>query len=152
MLALAVSQSDKRQQQQQRRRSCTPRRKTSSTGGGCSCTPTRKSSSSEDKENGNGAQWKCPVTSYRIDGLKVELEGDDVFVTGREVQSARDHSVSSRRLTVPREVPKTALRCYMDEYGHLSIVTKSPSMSNLPTRYIPIEFKPHAAGCAIPTR
>ncbi|KAH7721111.1 hypothetical protein AAVH_11347 [Aphelenchoides avenae] len=78
-------------------------------------TPTVKRSNSFRPQ-----RWKCPLDDIRPDGVKVELKGDDLHISGQSKDSEKPSQLK-RRVTLPIGVSKKSVKCYVDQHGKLSI-------------------------------
>ncbi|KAH7700789.1 small HSP21-like protein [Aphelenchoides avenae] len=69
-------------------------------------------------------RWKCDVSGYLPEELKVDMEEKLLIVTGEHKESRDDEDVYRflrRRVKMPAWVRKEGVRCHIDHHGHLMI-------------------------------
>ncbi|KAH7711595.1 heat shock protein 16-48a [Aphelenchoides avenae] len=103
--------------------------------------PTTPTSPIRRKDSG-GLQWRCTLETFKPEGLKVELEGDDVLIRGQQKNDGGYRS-ATRCLALPQGVSRKAIKCFIDEFGHVSIEAYYPSPTDRRRSCIPVEFRRH---------
>ncbi|KAH7707176.1 heat shock protein 16-48a [Aphelenchoides avenae] len=88
----------------------------------------RKLGQQETTDEG-GFKWRCDVSGYLPEELKVELEGGQLLVTGEQNESNADQSVHrqlKRRVTLPEGIDPATIKCHIDACGMLEIHASRP--------------------------
>lgn len=93
----------------------------------------------------DGFKYRIDVRGFKNNEIKVDLEGEDVVIKAEHKEEHENESVQRsflRRLTIPKDVQKEAIKCDLDENGRLVIFApKVAALGEAEKRSIPIEFK-----------
>ncbi|KAH7720805.1 small HSP21-like protein [Aphelenchoides avenae] len=88
-------------------------------------------------------RWRCNVSGYKPDELKVDLDGNQLVVSGEHKESREGESIHrnfTRRVVLPENVQKDTIKCHIDERGRLEIEARRPAVEGQ-KQSIPIGFK-----------
>ncbi|KAH7699470.1 small HSP21-like protein [Aphelenchoides avenae] len=74
-------------------------------------------------------KWKCNISGYLPEELKVELEGNQIVVVGTHEEAREGESVYrmlKRRVVLPEGIDKTTIKSHIDKDGMLEIHASRP--------------------------
>lgn len=100
-------------------------------------------------DNGKRLNFRCNVAGYRPDELKVDLEGNELVISGEHKDDSEGQSIHRtfvRRITVPEHIVKETIKCDLDEKGRLTVLGQSKDVPASQKQSIPIGFKQSAKG------
>jgi len=92
-------------------------------------------------------RFSCNVAGYLPEELNVDVEGNDLVISGEHKQQGGGQSVHRtfmRRLTLPEGVHKESIMCNIDEKGCLCVKAQRPTLDQPARISIPIGFKQSA--------
>jgi len=109
-------------------------------------TPDHASSHIHYEENGD-FHLKCEVAGFKHEELSVDLDGDELVVSGEHKELKDEESLErsfKRRIRLPKELDVAQIKCEMDgETLRVSLPRKQPAQA--PKQKIPINVKEPAA-------
>jgi HSP20 family molecular chaperone IbpA len=90
-------------------------------------------------------RFRCNVAGYMPEELKVDLEGNQLVLSGEHKQEDGDQSVHRtfvRRTLLPEDVLKDSIQCHIDQRGRLEITAQRQQQAGIEgKKSIPIGFK-----------
>ena len=92
----------------------------------------------------NGLRYRIDARGFKPEELNVDVEGDQLVVSADHKEEKNGESVHRsfvRRVAIPKNIQKEALKCDLDESGRLVITAPPVGQLESQKRSIPIEFK-----------
>uniref|UniRef100_A0A914LBP0 SHSP domain-containing protein n=3 Tax=Meloidogyne TaxID=189290 RepID=A0A914LBP0_MELIC len=86
--------------------------------------------------------YKVDVSGFRPEEMTVEVQGNEVVITGEHREQNQGESVHRqfvRRVYIPDGIKKETVKCDMDTTGRMCVTAKQNAEGK---RTIPIDFKP----------
>jgi len=100
-----------------------------------------------------GFKFTCSVAGYAPEEMSVELQGDEVVITGEHKAESEGQSIHrqfTRRVLLPGSVNRETIACNIDERGQLEVRAAGKALPPTPEKVnIPIGFKESATGGAV---
>ena len=100
-------------------------------------------------QDGNNYSFKCNVAGYAPEELSVDLENDELVVSGEHKQQGDGqtlHRTFVRRVALPGGFERDSINCNIDEKGQLEITAKPKGLPASQKTNIPIGFRQSEQG------
>jgi HSP20 family molecular chaperone IbpA len=95
-------------------------------------------------DGGKEYSFKCSVAGYHPEELTVDVQGDELLISGEHSQKGEGQSIHrtfKRCVTLPQDVHKESIQCNINEQGQLEVRAERKQLDQAPKLNIPIGFK-----------